>query len=83
MGRLKSHKSKSFGFMEAIAFEHKLFVKVVEVGEFLVILMVAVEIGDDVPVVEGNGFSTKVLVGPFATSLDGVEELGGSGLDRE
>jgi len=34
MGRLKSRKSESLGFTEAVAFKHKLLAKVVEVGKF-------------------------------------------------
>src|SRR5882757_5586470 len=45
--------------------------------------MVAVEIGNNPPVVEGNGLSAKVFVGPLATSLDGAEEPSGSGGDGE
>src|SRR5882757_2716874 len=45
--------------------------------------MVAVEIGNNPPVVEGNGLSAKVFVGPLATGLNGAEEPGGSGGDRE
>jgi len=58
VGRLKSCKSKSLGLAEAIALERELLAKVVETGEFLIILMVAMEVGNDPPVVEGNGFST-------------------------
>ena len=58
VGSFKSCKSKSLGLPETVTFERKLFAKVVEVDEFLVILMVAVEIGDNSPVVKGNGLGT-------------------------
>ena len=83
MGRLKSCKSKSFGLMEAVALKCELLVKVVEVGEFLIIFVVVVKVGNDTPVVEGNGLSMEVLVGPLAAGLNGVEEPGASGCDRE
>ena len=83
MGRFKSRKSESLGFAEAIAFERELLAEVAKTGEFLVVLMVAVEIGDNPPVVEGDGLGAKVLVGPLATSLDGAEKPSGSGGDGE
>src|SRR5712672_3109702 len=45
--------------------------------------MIAVEVRDDAPVVEGNGFGAEIFVGPFATSLDGAEEPSGSGGNGE
>src|SRR5712671_6349538 len=81
MGRFKSRKSESFGFAEAVAFERELLAKVVEAGKFLVILMVAMEVCDDAPVVEGNGFGAEILVGPFAAGLDGAEKPSGGGGD--
>ena len=83
MGRFKSRKSESFGLAEAVAFERELLAEVVEAGELLIVLMIAVEVRDDAPVVEGNGFGAEIFVGPFATSLDGTEEPGGSGGDGE
>jgi len=83
MGRLKSCKSESLGLMKAVVLKCKLFVEVVEIGELLVVFMVLKEIGDDVPIVEGDSFSVKVLVGPLATGLNGTEEPGGSRGDRE
>jgi len=83
MGRLKSHKSESLGFAEVIAFERKLLVEVIEVGEFLIILVVVMEVGNDLPIVEGDGFGMEVLIGPLAAGLNGVEEPGESGRDRE
>ena len=70
MGRLKSCKSKSFGFPEAITLERELLAEVVEAGEFLVIFMVVMEVSDDAPVVEGDGFSAEVFVGPFCCQLE-------------
>jgi len=58
MGRLKSCKSKSLGLAEAVTFERELLAEVIETGEFLIVFMVTMEVGDDPPVVEGNGFST-------------------------
>jgi len=58
VGRLKSCKSKSLGLAEAVTFERKLLTEVIEAGEFLIVLMVTMEVGDDPPVVEGNGFGT-------------------------
>ena len=83
MGRFKSRKSESLGLAEAVAFERELLVEVVEAGKLLVVLVIAVEVCDDAPVVEGNGFGTEIFVGPFATGLNGAEEPGGSGGDRE
>jgi len=83
MGRFKSRKSESFGLAEAVAFERELFAEVVEAEELLVVLVIAVEVRDDAPVVEGNGFGAKVFVGPFATGLNGAEEPSGSGGDGE
>jgi len=83
VGRFKSRKSESLGFAEAVAFERELLAEVAETGEFLVVLMVAVEIGDNPPVVEGDGLGAKVFVGPLATSLDGAEKPSGSGGDGE
>jgi|SRR5712671_356934 len=83
MGRLKSRKSESLGLVEAVALKCELFAEVVEAGELLVIFIVPMEIGDDAPIVEGDGFDAKVLVGPFATSLNGMEKLGGSVGDGE
>jgi len=70
VGRFKSRKSESFGLAEAIAFERELLAEVVEAGKFLVVLVIAVEVRDDAPVVEGNGFGAEVFVGPLATGLD-------------
>ena len=83
MGRLKSRKNESLGLTETVAFECKLFTEVVEAGEFLAILMAAMEVGDDAPVVEGNSFGTEIFVGPLATSLNGMEEPSGSRGDGE
>jgi len=83
MGRFKSRKSESFGLTEAVAFERELFAEVAETGEFLVVLMVVMEVSDNPPVVEGNGLGMKVLIGPFAASLDGAEEPSGSRGDGE
>jgi len=83
VGRLKSRKSESLGLPEAVALECELFAEVVEVSKLLVVLVVPMEVGNDAPVVEGDGFGAKVLVGPLAASLDGVEEPGGSGGDGE
>ena len=83
MGRLKSHKSKSLGFVEVIAFEYKLLVEVIEVGEFLIILVVAMEVGNDLPIVEDDSFDMEVLIDPLAAGLNGMDEPGGSGRDRE
>jgi len=83
MGRLKSHKSESLGFAEVIVFECKLLVEMIEVGEFLIILVVAMEVGNDLPIVEGDSFGMEILIGPLAAGLNGVEEPGGSGRDRE
>ena len=58
MGRLKSCKSKSLGLAEAVTFERELLAEVIETGKFLIVFMVTMEVGDDPPVVEGNGFST-------------------------
>ena len=58
MGRLKSCKSKSLGLAEAVTFERELLVEVIEAGKFLIVLMVTMEVSNDPPVVEGNGFST-------------------------
>jgi len=58
VGRLKSCKSKSLGLAEAVTFERELLVEVIEAGKFLIVLMVTMEVGDDSPVVEGNGFGT-------------------------
>src|SRR5712675_1666651 len=54
-----------------------------EAGKLLVVFVVPMEVGDDAPIVEGDGFSVEVLVGPLATSLDGTEEPSGSGGDGE
>jgi len=83
VGRLKSCKSESLGLAEAIALERELFAEVIEVGELLVILVIAVEVRNDAPIVEGNGFGMEIFVGPFATSLDGMEEPSGSRGDGE
>src|SRR5712671_7653186 len=45
--------------------------------------MIAVEVCDDAPIVEGNGFGAEIFVGPLAASLDGTEEPSGSGGDGE
>ena len=58
MGRLKSCKSESLGLAEAVTFERELLAEVIEAGKFLIVLMVTMEVGDDSPVVEGNGFGT-------------------------
>jgi len=55
VGRFKSCKSESFGLAEAVAFECELLAEVVEAGELLIVLVIAVEVRDDAPVVEGNG----------------------------
>ena len=83
MGRFKSRKSESFGLAEAVAFERKLLTEMVEAGELLIVLMIVVEVHDDAPVVEGNGFGAEIFIGPFATGLNGMEEPGGSGGDGE
>ena len=83
MGRLKSHKSESLGFAEVIVFECKLLVEMIEVGEFLIILVVAMEVGNDLPIVEGDSFGMEILIGPLAAGLNGVEEPGESRRDRE
>jgi len=83
MGRFKSRKSKSFGFAEAVAFERELFTEVVEAGELFIVFVIAMEVRNDPPVVEGNGLGTEIFVGPFAASLDSEEEPGGSGRDGE
>jgi len=83
MGRFKSRKSESFGFVEAVAFERELLTEMVKAGELLILLVIAVEVRDDAPVVKGNGFGTEVLIGPFAASLNGAEEPSGSWRDRE
>jgi len=77
VGSFKSHKSENLGLAETVAFEHELLVEVVEAGELFIILVIAVEVRDDAPVVEGNGLSAEVLVGPLATSLNGAEEPSG------
>jgi len=83
MGRFRSCKSESLGLAEAVTFEHELLTEMVEAGKLFIVLVIAVEVRDDAPVVEGNGFGTEILVGPFATSLNGAEEPGGSRGDGE
>jgi len=83
VGRFKSCKSESLGLAEAVAFERELLAEVIEAGELFIVLVVMVEVRDDAPVVEGNGFGVEIFIGPFATSLDGVEEPGGSGGNGE
>ena len=83
MGRFKSRKSESLGFAEAVAFERELLTEVVEAGELFIVLVIAVEVRDDPPVVEGNGLGAEIFVGPFATGLNGAEEPSGSTGDGE
>jgi len=83
VGRLKSRKSESFGLLETVALEHELFMEVAEAGELLIVLVIAVEVCNDAPVVKGDGFGTEVFVGPLAASLNGMEEPGGGRGDGE
>jgi len=83
VGRFKSRKSESLGLAEAVALECKLLAEVIEAGELFIVLVIAVEVRNDAPVVEGNGLGAEIFVGPLATSLDGSEEPSGSGGDGE
>src|SRR5712672_1928763 len=81
MGSFKSRKSESLGLAETITFEHELLAEVVEVGELFIVLVIAVEVRDNAPVVEGDGLGAEVLVGPLTASLNGTEEPSGGGGD--